>query len=510
MTINSRIWGVGWRKPEKPTLIAKRKAANLGGEDWRAKMHATGWPSIPGRTARLKAIYLLQIAAEVEHALMAQYLYAAYSLDEAFDQPAGGLTTSVVDRWKRDIRLIARQEMAHFVTVQNLLISLGAEVYVNRENNFSEHPDTYPFPVGFEKFALGSLARYVATEAPAQEEIPDQETRLQLKKILTLAGQKLKTKINRVGVLYAALYWLFLESDESQGPWRMPESMKKSVQTCMKWSDLEGVHLNDSDFVPMDEYREFAVTGDEWEVFEDTLHVDDADPRSRALKAIHWIMLQGEGPSGSDCDRTDSHFCKFLRIYEDLTGNPALAGAAREVPLNPVVPGVHRTEPVRTEAEPITHPETKLWAQLFNTRYQMLLLDILLALSTSRDRDPDLRSKVTKWAKRDEMEYLKQIGQLLPNLPRHRGSTRLRGGAPFETVQFPLDNAKRWDQQRVLIKGSEQLVRKLKTKLSLHDQRFSLLQKIEDFDRGRKHSVEELATASRDYIWKEGNRRIQR
>jgi hypothetical protein len=178
--------------------------------------------------------------------------------------------------------------------------------------------------------------------------------------------------------------------------------------------------------------------------------------------------------------------------------------------LNPIVPGVHRTEPVRAEAESITHPETRLWAQLFNTRYQMLLLDVLLALSTSRANDPDLRSELTTWAGRFEMEYLKQIGQLLPNLPRKRGSKRLRGGAPFEAVQFPLDNAKRWDQQRVLMEGSEQLVRKLKTKLLLHDQRFSLLQKIEDFDRGRKRSVEERATASRDYIWKEGNRRIQR
>ena len=55
MTINSRFWGVGWREQ--------------------------ALPSIPGRTPRLKAIYLLQIAAEVEHALMAQYLYAAYSLE---------------------------------------------------------------------------------------------------------------------------------------------------------------------------------------------------------------------------------------------------------------------------------------------------------------------------------------------------------------------------------------------------------------------------------------------
>jgi Ferritin-like len=344
MTINSRMWSVGWRKPGKPAFKAKLKAAEPVNEDWRVKMQATGWPSIPGRTVRLKAIYLLQIAAEVEHALMAQYLYAAYSLDEAFGQSNGDETTQIIDRWKRDIRLIARQEMAHFVTVQNLLISLGAEVYVNRENNFSEHPDAYPFPVSFEKFNLNSLARYVATEAPAKDEIPDQQTRSRLKKILTLTNQKLKTKVNRVEVLYAALYWLFLESDESQGPWRMPESKRKSLQTYMKSSDLDGVHLSDSDFAPLDEYRQFAASRDEWEVFEDTLHVDEVNPRSRALKAIHWIMLQGEGPSGSDCDRTDSHFCKFLRIYEDLTGNPALAGAAREVPLNPIVHGVHRTD----------------------------------------------------------------------------------------------------------------------------------------------------------------------
>ena len=58
MPINSKIFGFGWRKPKKAKEV----------------------PSIPGRTARLKAINLLQIAAEVEHALMAQYLYAAYSL----------------------------------------------------------------------------------------------------------------------------------------------------------------------------------------------------------------------------------------------------------------------------------------------------------------------------------------------------------------------------------------------------------------------------------------------
>jgi hypothetical protein len=506
MTINSRMWGVSWQKPEKPVSAPKRKAAKTGEEDWREKVRKTGLPSVPGRTARLKAIYLLQIAAEIEHALMVQYLYAAYSLDEAFGQSDGTETTQIVDAWKRDLRLIARQEMAHFVTVQNLLISLGAEVYVNRENNFSDHPDAYPFPVCFEKFGLDSLARYVATEAPAMEEIEDKKTTERLRNVLRRVDATLKTKVNRVGILYAVLYWLFLPDDDSRSVWRMPQS----IRACMGWLELEGVHVKSGDFAPIDEYCEFAANSEEWEVYEDTLHVDDTDPRSRALKAIHWIMLQGEGPSGADCKSTESHFCTFLDIYDELKSHPDLAAAARAVPLNPFVRDTHRTEPVDPGAESITNPETQLWANLFNARYQMLLLDVLLALSTSRDRHPDLRTELIAWASRNEMEFLKQIGQLLPNLPRHRGSADLRAGAPFETVQFPADNTKRWDQQRVLIDGSLELVRRLKAKTMPHDQRFSLLQAIESFDRSRKRSVEKRATAAGDYVWKEGNRRVER
>ncbi len=482
MTINSRAWGVGWYQ-------------------------ATALPSIPGRTARSKAIYLLQIAAEVEHALMAQYLYVAYSLDETFNHADGSETVQIVDRWKRDLRLIARQEMAHFVTVQNLLICLGAEVYVNRENNFSDHPDAYPFPVRFEKFTLDGIARYVATEAPAPEEIRDKRLKARLERVMRNTDPGAKGKINRVGILYAALYWLFLEGDDAPGPWRIPESLKKRL----KDAHLAGVHIDSRDFAKKDEYREFAASSDELGIYESSLHVDDADPRARALSAINWIMIQGEGPSGTGCSTLDdSHFCRFLDMYEDLQRNPALAAAAREVPLNPVVADEHRTEPVSAEADSITDPESVLWAKLFNARYQMLLLDLLLALSTSRETEPDLRKDLMCWATRNEMEFLKQIGQLLPNLPRHAGSRNLRAGAPFEMVQFPLDNTKRWDQQRILMNGSTQLARQLESITTPKDQRFSLLQAISEFDRGRRSLVEGRASVVSNYVWREGNQRITR
>lgn len=506
MPINSKIYGIGWKTLEE--RLSRAKARIAVPKESRAKIKKDDIPSIPGRTARLKAISLLQVAAEVEHALMAQYLYAAYSLDEAFDYGSGE-TTRVIDRWKRDIRAIARQEMAHFVTVQNLLISLGAEVYVNRENNFSEHPDEYPFPVRFERFGLDPLARYVVTESPASDQILNSKDKKLFRKALRHAGKSkmgVRTKVNRVGTLYAALYWLLMEKDSAHGPWQMPQSLADRMHA----SDLTGVHVNNSDFVSLAEYDQFCAKPDEWEVFEDSFRVRDTDPRSSALRAIHWIMIQGEGPSAVPCSTEQSHFCRFLEIYRELEAEPRLAQAARNVPVNPVVLNRAQKEPVAAGAQPITHPQAKLWASLFNVRYQMLLLDVLLALSTSRHGPHGkLRETLTSWAAGHEMEFLKQLGQLLPTLPRAPGSTA-RAGAPFEVVMFPLENTKRWDHQRVLINGSEHLVRQLKKMIHPHDARLSLLKAIAKFDRDRKQCVEkQISLFRQEYEWRDGaNQRI--
>jgi hypothetical protein len=260
------------------------------------------------------------------------------------------------------------------------------------------------------------------------------------------------------------------------------------------------------------EYEEFAARKDELGAFEGSLHVDETNPRSRALRAIHWIMLQGEGPSGAECNegRNESHFCRFLSIYHDVVSKPDLLAAARPVALNPVVPDRHRKEPVHAGAEFITHPESRHWAKLLNIRYQMLLLDILLALSTSRRKHPQLRKTLMEWTSQHEMEHLKQIGQLLPTLPRKAGRGILRAGAPFETAQFPLGNAKRLDMQRVLIKGSDEQVRELKKMTAPHDERFAILETIAAFDKARKKMIHDLISIETHYDWKNGgNHRIR-
>lgn len=98
MIINCRFWGVGWRTN---TSYEHKVPKSTRRRDRDQDLIVL--PSIPGRTALLKAVYLLQIAAEVKHALRPQYLYAAYSLDEAFDRFTAPPALPEIDRWNCDI-----------------------------------------------------------------------------------------------------------------------------------------------------------------------------------------------------------------------------------------------------------------------------------------------------------------------------------------------------------------------------------------------------------------------
>src|SRR6187402_221345 len=80
-----------------------------------------------------KAEILLHSAAEIEHALLVQYLYAAYSLkgDAELSDPAQRSATST---WRRAILGIAKEEMGHLMSVQNLLLFTGLQLNFERED----------------------------------------------------------------------------------------------------------------------------------------------------------------------------------------------------------------------------------------------------------------------------------------------------------------------------------------------------------------------------------------
>ena len=58
-------------------------------------------------------IYMLCEAAELEHGIMCQYLFAAFSLKQGADEGLSEDELACVTRWRKTILHIATQEMLH-------------------------------------------------------------------------------------------------------------------------------------------------------------------------------------------------------------------------------------------------------------------------------------------------------------------------------------------------------------------------------------------------------------
>lgn len=115
---------------------------------------------------------LLAVAARLEHSLMCQYLYAAYSFRRTHDE--GRVTYQQLEmmrRWHTKLLPVARQEMEHLGLVLNLCTAIG------------DLPDlplpAFPFTDQFEDitlvhtlepFTIESLTRFVKYEMPDQLE----------------------------------------------------------------------------------------------------------------------------------------------------------------------------------------------------------------------------------------------------------------------------------------------------------------------------------------------------
>lgn len=71
-------------------------------------------------------IYMLCEAAELEHGIMCQYLFAAFSLKQTADEGLSARELEAVQRWRTRISHVATQEMLHLALVHNILSAIGA------------------------------------------------------------------------------------------------------------------------------------------------------------------------------------------------------------------------------------------------------------------------------------------------------------------------------------------------------------------------------------------------
>jgi len=149
----------------------------------------------------LELIRLLHEASEVEHSLMLQYLYGAFSLKPAYRAVAGYGAPSATD-----LIGVAIQEMQHLGAVNRMLVALGAAPHLIRED-FPYEPEIYPFPFNLEPLSLKSLAKYVYCEAPVGATDPGkaktQDDAAFQERLFKSLG--LDQRPNHVGSLYNAI-----------------------------------------------------------------------------------------------------------------------------------------------------------------------------------------------------------------------------------------------------------------------------------------------------------------
>jgi len=125
---------------------------------------------------RQALLYTLAKAAELEHLIICQYLYAAFSLKRDASEGLPEELVPVVGGWARTLTRIAEQEMLHLALVQNLLTAVGGGPHFARPN-FPVPPRAFPARIQIALLPFGeeALRHFAFLERPEGEAIDDAE-----------------------------------------------------------------------------------------------------------------------------------------------------------------------------------------------------------------------------------------------------------------------------------------------------------------------------------------------
>ena len=97
---------------------------------------------------------LLVEAAQIEHMIMCQYLYACFSLKTEPDEGLTAQQADAVARWQETLTGIAIEEMLHLALVMNVMTAIGAAPTLSRPN-FPRHSVFLPPGVEFALLPFG-------------------------------------------------------------------------------------------------------------------------------------------------------------------------------------------------------------------------------------------------------------------------------------------------------------------------------------------------------------------
>lgn len=426
-------------------------------------------------SAHERAVALLHLGAEIEHALMVQYLYAAYSLNLQQDTPE---RCSLVQAFRNVIVEIAREEMGHLASVQNILTLIGGPLCFEREDYPIIDPELWPYPFELEPLTKDSLAKYVLAEAPSDEVLEKLGILDEIIAIRRRLKQDENVSVNRVGIIYGDILKLFTAGPMVEGP-LVPGAPRPYPYVAT--ADIQ------SDSLP------YQVSPGAWGLGYQHIIIGTAFDRNSALAALTAVSEQGEGPIEADEDHLqkkfrESHFGRFLEVYRRFPEQSEWS-PSRPVATNPTTN--QTADPGR-----LVLGKAALWAQLSNLRYRMLLLYLehsfyIETPTTNPTRSP--RGALITWSF-GEMYNLRSLADILMSMPLRPGSD-LNAGPPFEmpyTLSLPTRGVNRWRAHRDLLLASIALVDRM---LALHPEHARYLTALRTADKTALEQIEALIGA---------------
>jgi len=347
---------------------------------------------------RKELTYLLCQGAELEHALMCEYLYAAFSLKGTADPGLRADQVEAVERWREVIFAIAREEMLHWAVVQNLLTAVGSAPYVSRPH-MPHQAKGYPPGVQLRLLPFGeaALQHFVYLERPEGVERADAEgfepagpppAPMSPDEIMP-RGQNWATQ----GHLYRAVEKGLALLADRLGEDRLfiGPAFQQADETTFGWPDLG------------------PITG-----------------LAGANRAIERIVEQGEGATG---DWATAHYGRFLQVLGEYQGmRKADPGFEPAYPV--VAAGLRAVEGVEPDVF-ITDPVTGGCSDLFNAVYELVLQMIARYFAFGHET-PGQRQVLAHAAVDLMFGAIKPLGLLLARLPVGPDHPGVTAGANFQ------------------------------------------------------------------------------
>jgi CDGSH-type Zn-finger protein/truncated hemoglobin YjbI len=343
-------------------------------------------------------IYMLCQAAELEHGIMCQYLFAAFSLKQRADEGLSDDELEAVSRWRTLILHVATQEMLHLALVHNLLSAIGAAPHLARPN--LPHPAQH-YPAGVQlallPFGEEALQHFMFLERPEGMDLEDADGLVAVGRAephMAEADIVPRTQdFATIGHLYRSIEhgiahlaekfgeeWLFVGPPRAQ-----------ATAATFRWPEL--------------------------------VSVTDVDS---AQRAIDTILEQGEGPRGH---WRAAHFGDFVGILDEYQqmrqANPQFDA------VRPVLAANVRPNERGVDVPLITDTVTARCVDLFNVGYEVLLQMLERYFAHTEETDAQLAT-LADVTLALMFQVLEPLGELVTSRPVGPGFEGRTAGPSFE------------------------------------------------------------------------------